>query len=1025
VAITDTSLVTTLAGLTIARNEFQDQADLTTYLGMNATDVAKNFAHMNTSSWNNNQGFDPIGNAATPFTGTIFGIGGDVIHIGDNLSEVHTIYHLPIDLPTTDNVGLVGVGSGATIDYVQEADTSITGHKNVGGMMGQALNGSTITDSANIGNGIAGVTDITKDSGYVRTTSTDQVSNIGGLVGDLENSSIVESANSATIIGQVDPIDNLNVKNVGGLAGTANGATIVRSVNQGNVFGEEKTGGIAGNAINTTIGATPGSLDDPTETVYNNGRITGTKDTGGIAGYGSNIHMYGVYNTNEDSPLSGNSQYIINPDGTIRGVNPAFTMRKGNKYNSDGHMEDLSDAYDITGTKITGQGIYSDAALSGYGAITGKENTGGLVGEMESTSTIDTAYNAGNITGGKDTGGLVGKLNTTQDATYTTNIKNAYNGDNNTVIREDLGTIPDAVKGILGATFDPVQNGTSTVNQYSFNAGDANYYSFYTMSGNTKTYYYFIPAGGKTEAGAGGAFVKADGTFVKNSDLPDANERIYTNRVAYKDANITGTTNTGGLFGEMNSGVVTTTYDTGTVNKGVAGNTTGALVGTKTGGTLSTSFFANDSDKTTAIEKKYSGQTNAIGNTTADASVQGNTLAHWRDSDNIKALSNDGSFVGDAAAVDAKTGYQKFTGQDKHTYYWTTQGDVYYYTDEVNKTGKTTVIQYDKTTGNYRDIINNVNYTIDKNETKAIEENAGSATGSSEWVYQTVVFHNTGAATEKDPATLTLNYVTRASNETSDNTWIEYPAETTPLLEHFMFAENITRHFTYDAKTHNLKTDDVNNIYGRADFTDGVSGKNVNVKGQAQSADPDHQGESEYFFNSTAIWSPQHGYKLNANVSITIKAQDLDIDIQGTRTYGDAGNTTGYYVVVPYKEELTDKYGRPILDTDNKPTYGPQEYAYYTVNDGSTTTPYTAMTVADWTWGGKDYRTNPTAPTPTDLKALCDAKATYMATYNGVAALEAVDVNQAVQTVIKALKVNSDDPRCETMLLPTLPVAMV
>jgi hypothetical protein len=32
--------------------------------------------------------------------------------------------------------------------------------------------------------------------------------------------------------------------------------------------------------------------------------------------------------------------------------------------------------------------------------ITGTTNTGGLVGEMESTSTIDTAYNAGNITGG-------------------------------------------------------------------------------------------------------------------------------------------------------------------------------------------------------------------------------------------------------------------------------------------------------------------------------------------------------------------------------------------------------------------------------------------------------------------------------------------------------------------------------------------------------------------------------------------------------------------------------------------------
>jgi hypothetical protein len=311
---------------------------LTTYLGKDAADVAKEFAHMNTSTWNNNQGFDPIGNAATPFTGTIFGIGGDVIHIGDGLSEVHTIYDLPIDLPTTDNVGLVGVGSGATIDYVQEANTSITGHSNVGGMMGKALNGSTITDSANIGNGIAGTTDITKDSGYVRTTSTDQVSNIGGLVGDLENSSIVESANSATIIGQVDPITNLNVKNVGGLAGTANGSTITRSVNQGNVFGEEKTGGIVGNAISTRIGATA-SLNDPTESVSITASITGTKDTGGIAGYGSDIHMYGVYNTNEDSALSGNSQYIIDPTGKIIGRNPTFTMRKGNKYDADGHHD--------------------------------------------------------------------------------------------------------------------------------------------------------------------------------------------------------------------------------------------------------------------------------------------------------------------------------------------------------------------------------------------------------------------------------------------------------------------------------------------------------------------------------------------------------------------------------------------------------------------------------------------------------------------------------------------------------------
>jgi len=1006
VAITDINTIATIAGLTIARNEFQDQTDLTTYLGKDAATVAKEFAHMNISTWNDNKGFDPIGNDATPFTGTIFGIGGDVIHIGDGLSEVHTIYDLPINLPTTDNVGLVGVGSGATIDYVQEANTSITGHSNVGGMMGKALNGSTISDSANIGNGIKGVLDITADSGYVRTTSTDQVSNIGGLVGYLEGSSIVESANAATIIGQVDPVTNLNVKNVGGLAGTASGSTITRSVNQGNVFGEEKTGGIVGNALNTSIGSV--SLNDPTETVYNNGRITGTKDTGGIAGYGSNIHMYGVYNTNEDSALSGNSQYIIDPTGNIIGRNPTFVMRKGNQYDADGHLTGYS-------TSLAGNGIYSDAALSGYGAVTGDTNTGGLVGELENTSTIDTAYNAGNITGKTDTGGLVGKLNTTTDATYTTNIKNAYNGDNNTVIREDLGTIPSKVKAIANVAFDPVQSGSTTPNNYSFNPGDANYYSFYTLDGSgNKTYYYFIPAGGKTEAGAGGVFVTYNSgtdsvTFVKTADLPAANARVYTNRVGYKDANINGTTNTGGLFGEMNSGVVTTTYDTGTVNKGVASSTAGALAGTKSGGTLSTSFFVNDTDKTTVITKPYSGQANAVGTGTADANVAGNTLAYWRNSDNIKALSNDGSFLGDAAAVDSATGYQKFTGTTTgsipKTYYWTTKGDVYYYTDEAAKTGKTVVMTYNKTTGKY-DGIDGKHYTLDETVTKAIKENADSQAGSATYIYTNVKFDPVGGGTS-----LTMSYVTHASNETTDNTWIEYPDETTPLLQHFMFANNIARHLTYDAKTHNFKTDDVNNVYGRADFTDGVSGKNVNIANQAQSADPDYQGESEYFYNSAAIWSPQHGYKINANVSVTIKAVSLDINVQGTRVYGDAGNTTGYYVVVPYKLPQYDANGFEKKDAEGNILYGDQQWAYYTVNDGSGSTPYTLMTAADWTYGGKDYRSSATTPRPEDLLALCNAKATYMATYNGVAGLEATQLNTAVQTVIKALQVNNIDPK--------------
>jgi hypothetical protein len=297
-----------------------------------------------------------------------------------------------------------------------------------------------------------------------------------------------------------------------------------------------------------------------------------------------------------------------------------------------------------------------------------------------------------------------------------------------------------------------------------------------------------------------------------------------------------------------------------------------------------------------------------------------------------------------------------------------------------------------------------------------------STTGSSEWVYEKVIFH-----AENSTDTITMNYVTHASNETENNTWIEYPDETTPLLQHFMFANNITRDFTYDAKTHNYKTDDVNNIYGRADFTDGVSGKNVNTSTQAQSADPKHTGESQYFYNSAAIWSPQHGYKINANVSVTIHTTPLDVIIEGTRTYGDAGNTTGYYVVVPYQLPLYDANGFEKRDAEGNILLGDPQWAYYkVVQDGVSTsaTPYTLMDANDWKYGGKDYRTGKDAegnviPKEGDLKALCDAKATYMATYKGVAGLEATKLNEAVQTVIQALRVDKEDPTKDNAIVYT------
>lgn len=92
---------------------------------------------MDSSTWASGTGFDPIGNTTdNPFTGALQGFGGD---------SVHTISNLTINRPTVDNIGLIGVASGATMEQLELSTAAITGKNYVGGIAGQLLNGSTIT----------------------------------------------------------------------------------------------------------------------------------------------------------------------------------------------------------------------------------------------------------------------------------------------------------------------------------------------------------------------------------------------------------------------------------------------------------------------------------------------------------------------------------------------------------------------------------------------------------------------------------------------------------------------------------------------------------------------------------------------------------------------------------------------------------------------------------------------------------------------------------------------------------------
>ncbi len=132
------------------------------------------------SSWDGGAGFSPIGNSTTPFTGSYDG-------------QMYKIMHLFINRGTTDNIGLFGYVSGATITNIKLDSVKITGNNTVGGLIGTQWNSSTVANC--------------KSAGSV----TGAGNNVGGLIGNQYNGSTARNCrNAGCVTGNI---------NVGGLIG--------------------------------------------------------------------------------------------------------------------------------------------------------------------------------------------------------------------------------------------------------------------------------------------------------------------------------------------------------------------------------------------------------------------------------------------------------------------------------------------------------------------------------------------------------------------------------------------------------------------------------------------------------------------------------------------------------------------------------------------------------------------------------------------------------------------------------------
>lgn len=894
----------------------------------------KTISNIHSDKWDDGNGFNPIGSSDAPFTGTLDGFSGET---------VFGLYNLTINRPDEDNVGLISVagssGNAAALNDIHLYSAAITGKDKVGTVAGTLQQGSSLSWSDSAG------------------TVSGTGESLGGLVGLVDGSSVWDSSSSVTV---ADGNKAGGIANkAGGIAGTLqNGGTLTDVRNFGAISGAKDVGGIAGYVEGGTITGSGSAIYNYANT-YNTGTVTGTTNTGGIVGHAKGIYMYGVFNTNEDTPLSKKSQLIIGDDNKV--------IRRGDDTKKDEKGNLISDA--------AGKTITEESLQSNYGKVTGVTNTGGLVGYLEDApdfsktvtnsnvikvnpltttdskgnsvtvgalknNVIDTGYNAGNITGtGENTGGLVGKM------TGGT-LSNVYNADNNTVLRQDV-TLPEAItsfseKGSDGKTYAySTATATDCANQTM-----TQYYSFFTVDDSgSRTYYYFIPAAtesGTTQKGAGGIYVTADGTEVSSASLPSTSKRYYFNRTFNKDASVKGEgANTGGLVGSMTTksgtkaakysagSVIDSAYNAGTIT-GSTTDTTGALVGSKDGASLlNDSFYVTGTDA--ANGNTYSNVSQTVGSSssqtqniadTADLDATGSKKKYY-----VSYVSDDskrGSFPG----VQQKTNTDKdSSGNITATYYEYTGTKGAFYTDGTGRiesishiypitttgttdpsTGKTTYTSTRSTTASYTKQPNGT--FKDTSGNKDTDGTIYKATYDTA-TRQIVLTPTSGSSSN----TVILNAVLAA--RTANETWTIYEDQTRPLLTAFLNTALLSRTFNYDGTTHNLKTDDVPNLYGRADF-DGDAGKDVQLSNYQLSS---NHVSSEYTYDNTSIWSPQHGYFMDPESTLVINPVNMSANIYGTRVYGDIFNTRGYYVCVPYKEGSDQKYSFYKPDENGSDSY--------------------------------------------------------------------------------------------------------
>ena len=514
-----------------------------------------------------------------------------------------------INVTGTDNVGgIIGTGTKVTLNGVVNAG-AIKGNSNVGGLAGNLSSSTLNGESYNLGdikgtvNNIGGLvgsashSTIGNKTGFQMYNHLDVTGgyNVGGIVGNLENGSTVQNVSNDGNINATDYITgyynyhtnnksivstanmnnsklaskDVNVANIGGIVGKSDSSTdkntIDNVLNNGDISAKLDTttnsnmpyytagnvGGVVGSAVNTDISNATNKEND----------VRGAHNVGGIAGYlergtitkainnGGDIMATGARNGNDIvkefiryySGTGGDESFIVGNIGGIVGYmygDSAYINTSANR--GTVHTEDIVDESNILDT--------SEAA-----------NVGGIVGKIDRSKTkdistiegnnslaaINSSYNTGNVRGYTGVGGVAGMM-------YNGEIVGSYNIGEIRSTRKNVGQIePLNMGGIVG---DSTEETSAKISLYDvYNKGQI---------GDEEFVYK-----GRHVGGIAGRL---------SGDV----EKSYNDGDIYNGATITG-----GIAGWWVKGDITNSFNTGNItNYSIVGSANGSNVGGIAGG---------------------------------------------------------------------------------------------------------------------------------------------------------------------------------------------------------------------------------------------------------------------------------------------------------------------------------------------------------------------------------------------------------------------------------------------------------